>query len=201
MKSEKLILTDCDGVLLDWYSKFIWWMDMFKGIHHTGKGDSYKLELAFGIDSATVRACVNEFNESDHFGDLLPHEDAGNVVRKMAYEEGYRFGVITACGITPETHARRKHNLMTIFGDVFEFVDCIPLNVSKEESIRNRVFEYAPLVWVEDSISHAKTGANLGLDSFLINQPYNRNHNDHRIIRVDSWSEINDYVNTITKFR
>ena len=69
-KYEKTILTDCDGVLLDWEWAFNCWM-----IQHgfeTTEGYQFKYDMAerYGISKPQVQKLVKTFNESAAIGFL-----------------------------------------------------------------------------------------------------------------------------------
>ena len=44
--------------------------------------------------------------------------------------------------------------------------------------------------WVEDKISYAKAGADMGLNTYLMKHEYNAFTDDKRIKKVDNWRQI-----------
>ena len=64
----KIILTDCDGVLLDWEAAFIEWMES-KGYEKKVEA-VYDISKAFGIEKKLGKRLVKEFNESAWMGYL-----------------------------------------------------------------------------------------------------------------------------------
>ena len=86
---DKVILTDCDGVLLDWEYSFSNYM---KDHGHIKKVDDvYDLAIAYDIPKADMKAFVRMFNESSNIGSLTPFRDAIKYVRKLHEEHGFVF--------------------------------------------------------------------------------------------------------------
>ena len=96
--NRKLILTDCDGVLLDWDYRFRQFMDK-KGYNLVDNYQSF-----YGVENRYENVknkkhasqLVKEFNESAWIGFLPPYLDAIKYVKKLNREHGYIFGVITS---------------------------------------------------------------------------------------------------------
>ena len=70
-----LILTDCDGVLLNWENSFIDWMTE-QGFSADPNDNSYDMHKRFGERKAKIKQLVREFNNSAWIGFLKPHKDA-----------------------------------------------------------------------------------------------------------------------------
>ena len=87
---KNLILTDCDGVLVNWENSFIDWMTA-QGFTPDPNQYGYDMHKRFGERKAKIKALVREFNNSAWIGWLKPHKDAVDGVAKLA-EKGWRFG-------------------------------------------------------------------------------------------------------------
>ena len=72
---KNLILTDCDGVLLNWEKSFIAWMTE-QGFSADPTNSSYDMHKRFGERKAKIKQLVREFNNSAWIGFLKPHKDA-----------------------------------------------------------------------------------------------------------------------------
>ena len=88
---DKIILTDCDGVLLDWEFHFYRWLEKTAGI-----SNEYNVGKAVGISQKEGSRYVNLFNRSEEMKRLSPLRDAIKYVRKLHEEHGYIFHVITS---------------------------------------------------------------------------------------------------------
>ena len=187
---QKLILTDCDGVLLNWGRAFAFWMDKAGYVLHDDT--AYAIETRYRITKAEADGLVKKFNSSPEIGILPPLRDAVEYVRKLHFEHGYRFLVITSLGASPETKAGRVRNLQTIFGpEVWKNIICLPVEASKKESLMP--YRDSNLFWIEDKIENAELGLELGLRSLVMNQLNNQAASSDAP-RFDTWKEIHEYV-------
>jgi len=109
---KKVILTDIDGVMLDWEEGFSVWME-----HHGYKPvDGYKLLYSigdrYGITKDEGHKLVRLFNESAAIGFLPPVRDAQQYVRLLAEKHKYKFLAVTS--LSKDVYARelRIRNLI-----------------------------------------------------------------------------------------
>ena len=65
------------------------------------------------------------------------------------------------------------------------------ISKSKLSYLKNR-YENTNFYWIEDSISHATSGQQIGLKSILMDHSYNKDWNG---MRVKNWKEIYEVVN------
>lgn len=188
---SKLILTDVDGVLLDWETAFVSWMSA-KGFSPNVDDFSYEMHVRFGEKKHRIKELIREFNESAWIGFLEPFRDAVMGVSMLA-SHGYRFGAITSLSEDEYAARLRAYNLTQVFGDVFDFITCIDTGADKDQALLP--FKNSGLWWLEDKPENAKLGADLGLKSLLIRHPHNANFHYPGVKCVDNWAQI---VNTIT---
>ena len=180
----KYILTDIDGVCLDWSKQF----NKFLAYYYPDVTlkDPTK-------DYEHVEHIMNDFCRSTWMGWCEPLRDAVEVLTKLK-AEGYEVHGCTAMGNDPYAIASRKTNLERFFPNVFNRLDTTPMDpgVTKEkwlEQYRNK-----ECVWVEDKWINAKAGANMGLKTFLMKHPYNAQHDDVKVTKVDNWQQIYYYI-------
>jgi len=183
---EKVIVCDCDGVLLDWEYAFDSWMHRhgYKiAIHGV-----YNVNIKYNLQTKEAQRLILMFNESARVRRLPPFKDAINYVRKLHIEHGYVFHVITS--MTDDEYAQhlRTKNLRELFGDtVFEryvYLDC---GAPKHDALAE--YKDTECYWVEDNESNAQAGKELGLDSILMAHEHNIN-NLSNIPRVQNWKDI-----------
>ena len=182
---NKLILTDVDGVLLDWEGAFQEWMKS-KGFVHTGIA-TYDMHVAYGQKKAHIKALIREFNNSAWMCCLTPLRDSVEGVAALA-AKGYRFGAITSLSLDPYAAELRKQNLKEAFGDVFDFVTCLDTGADKDEELAK--FKDSGLFWIEDKPANAALGADLGLKSLLVRHEHNANFEYAGVEVVDNWAQI-----------
>lgn len=191
MKNEKIILTDCDGVLLDWEKPFHEWMH-FNGHRREVRG-VYEMEIAYGISKSTAKTLIREFNSSAWIGSLPVFRDALAGVAKLV-EAGYKFICITSLSLDEKARELRIRNLEEVFGkDVFLDVVCLDTGADKDEALEP--YAGTGLYWLEDKTENAVCGAKLGLKSIVIGRPYNSDAKKFEgIERVASWDDIVDII-------
>lgn len=192
---EKIILTDVDGVLLNWNRGFEEFASS-KGFSVVNK-NSYYLDERFAIDRNTAESLRNEFCNSSKLKTLEPIGDAPKYVKKLFKEFGYRLVCITKIGRDKFIEDNRVNNLLGIYGMAISKLTCLDSKESKRESL----FQYAGQhrIWIEDHIENAQIGAAFGFKTFLIDHEYNKTQKDIGFDRVNGWEEIYNYVCELEK--
>jgi hypothetical protein len=184
--SEKLILTDCDGVLCDWQYGFFRWMRE-KG-YEPVLSNEYDIGKTFDIPKDQAKALVRHFNESAAIGYLPQFRDAIKYVRKLHEDHGFIFHCITSLSLDEYAGRARRRNLEALFGKtVFEKVECLDCGADKDAAL----LPYADsgCAWVEDKTENCDLGIELGLNSILIAHGHNENYQGSAP-RVKNWREI-----------
>tara|TARA_B100001063_G_scaffold231241_1_gene245188 strand:+ start:223 stop:789 length:567 start_codon:yes stop_codon:yes gene_type:complete len=186
MKEQKYILTDIDGVCLDWQKQF----EKFLQFHHPDKDPTADPTAR----RLTLEDEMNQFIGSAWQGFCEPLRDAVDILKKFK-KEGYEVHGCTAMGFDPYAIALRKINLETYFPNVFDKLDTTQTgaNLTKEDWLSQ--YRGKDCVWVEDKWINALAGASMGITTFLMKQPYNAHNNDDRIHKVDNWQQIHYYIN------
>lgn len=185
--AKEVILTDCDGVLLDWEPVFHDWMDR-NGYDQENPGH-YKMNHVYGIERAESAKLIREFNDSDEISKLPELRDAKEGVAQLV-AQGYTFVCITSLSLNKESIQRRIDNLESVFGKgVFEDVISLDTGADKDEILSD--FNYDNFWWIEDKDSNAVEGLNHGLRPILINHEHNEGFTTTGDLkRVDTWAEI-----------
>ena len=87
---QKIILTDVDGVLLDWEEGFGVWMEHHGHTMVEGGKLIYKIGDRYGISNNQGHQLIKQFNESAAIGFLPPVRDAQYYVKLLAEKHQYR---------------------------------------------------------------------------------------------------------------
>lgn len=189
MNQEKVILTDCDGVVLDWELAFQEWMTE-QGMTVKAPG-VYDIGELYGITKAEGKAFVKKFNESAWVGFLPALRDARSGVAKLV-EHGYTFVAITSLSLDKKAQMLRISNLKNLFGqNVFVDVVCLDTGADKDEELIN--YEGSGMFWIEDKTANAECGLKYGLTPILIAHEHNKEHAEG-ITRLNDWAEIADHI-------
>ena len=186
----KIILTDCDGVLLDWEKGFNEWMTS-KGYTKVVEG-IYDISKTYGLEKEVGKRLVKEYNESAWMGYLKAFRDARSGVAKL-YEAGYRFHCITSLSLDKKAKRLRMQNLENVFGKgVFKELVCLDTGADKDEALAE--YEGSGFYWLEDKTENAECGLKFGLKSILIHHPHNVDCDNPDVIVCDDWSSIVDEI-------
>jgi len=188
---KPVILTDADGVILDWEYAFDVWMTQHGFIKQNST--KYNIGTRYGIDEAQGRKLIKIFNESAHIGFLPPLRDSMYYVKRLHEEHGYVFHCITSLTKDQNACELRKMNIQKLFGKTaFEKFIFLDTGADKDEVLLE--YKNSNLYWIEDKIVNCKVGKDLGLRSILMEHGHNMNFDDPLISKVKNWKEIYDII-------
>ena len=185
----KKIITDCDGVLLDWAFAFDVWMREQGYFRLPNTDHFFNQSQRYGIDEQEALTKVHEFNQTGALGYIPAFKDSVEYVTRLA-REGWRFDVVTMIGKDKYAHRLRKINLQHLFGDVFDEIYCAGDFRKPKKEILQSKYSGTNYMWIEDRIDYAKDGQEVGLKTYLMDWPYNREGWSGP--RVKNWKEIYD---------
>ena len=151
--NKKVILTDADGVLLNWEYAFSCWMQQHGHTEVENANWIYDIGERFGLDSNNMgHRLVKQFNESAAIGFLPALRDAMYYVKRLHEEHGYVFRCITSLSTDKNAYELRKMNLEKLFGKTaFEELVCLGTGADKDEALAP--YKDSGLYWIEDKLS------------------------------------------------
>ena len=191
MNKDKVILVDCDGVLLDWVYSFCQWMSRHGFVEVDP--NVYDIAKRYNIEKKLAKMLVRMFNESATIRKLPPLRDAIKYVKKLHEEHGYVFHAITSLSDDYYSQHLRTKNLIELFGPTaFEKYTYLDTGADKDEELAP--YQGTECYWIEDKQENAVCGADLGLTSLLVKHEHNRTFEDERITKVHNWKEIYDFI-------
>lgn len=188
--SNKNILLDCDGVLLD-YVAGLKEFCMRQGIHPTSPAPlCYSMSPWLGVSNEEILDLIIAFNEEDErFAEIPAYDHAVKGVRRLK-EADWTITIVTSATTTPERQQMRQDNLDRFFGeDAFDEVLFLGLREDKETALRR----FQPSLWVEDNYKNALAGQKSGHQPIMINQTYNateRATSDATVLWADGLDQI-----------
>ena len=187
---NKVILTDCDGVILDWVYAFDQWMARHGYV--VVEPSQYQMELKYDMERVDAKRLVRMFNESAAIRKLPPLRDAIKYIRKLHEEHGYIFHAITSLSKDQYACHLRTKNLRELFGDTaFEKYVYLDTGADKDDELVK--YEGTGCWWVEDKPENAECGTKFGLNSLLIDHDFNKEYAGD-IPRVKNWKEIYELI-------
>ena len=186
---DRLILADCDGVLLDWEYAFNIWMQEHGFEEVPGSKLSYEMDERYGIPKEQVRKLIRLFNESAAIGFLPALRDAMYYVKRLHEEHGFRFHCITSLSTDPNAVKLREQNLSKLFGKTaFERVVCLPTGADKNEALEE--YRDTGCYWIEDKPVNAEAGLAAGLRPLVIEHGHNLHYYHEHITLVKNWRDV-----------
>jgi uncharacterized HAD superfamily protein len=192
----KKILTDCDGVLLDWAYSFEKWMKFHFDMNVVDQTE-YDIAKRYQSNYAELQKdhkfyIPRIFCNSSRIASLKPLRDSVKYVKKIYQEHGVTFDVVTSLSLDPETQKLRKFNLRKVYGDAIDRIVCLDTGEDKDNALEE--WRDSGLLWVEDKPENAVLGAEMGLQSILIDHPYNRDFSHPDVTRVKNWKEVYEMI-------
>ena len=190
---NNVILTDVDGVLLNWEYAFDTWMQTHGHSRVEGGQFKYNIGKRYNISNEQGKQLIKYFNESAAIGFLPPLRDAMYYVKKLHEKHGYVFHAITSLSLDPNAQKLREMNLKKLFGEtVFERIVCLDTGADKHEALSQ--YRDSELWWIEDKIDNCLVGTELGLKSLLMEHGHNMDFEHPEIPRVKDWHEVYDRI-------
>lgn len=191
-KLKNIILTDSDGVLLDWEWAFsVYMRDRGYTLTEDHK-KTYMLHHHYNdLGPGEAKRSIKLFNESAAIGFLPALRDSMYYVKRLYEEHGFKFRVITSLSLDKNAGKLREMNLRKLFGDAIESVICLDTGADKHDALYP--YKDTGLWWIEDKYENAEQGNVLGLKSILVEH----GHNMHHIPRypvVKNWKEIYEII-------
>ena len=188
-KLYKVILTDADGVLLNWEYAFTCWMEQHGHTQVENANFLYNIGERFGVTVETGKLLVKQFNESAAIGFLPALRDAMFYVKRLHEEHGYVFHCITSLSRDENAGKLREMNLSKLFGNqAFERIVCLDTGADKHEALSE--YQDSGCWWLEDKPENAVVGHTAGLRSLLVEHGHNMHFYHEGITTVKNWKEI-----------
>ena len=185
---SRIILTDVDGVLLEWENHFANWMSAKGYQQKPNKEHVYSMEKRYGLYREDKEALIEEFNRSAWMANQEPMQGSQTWV-KLLHAEGWTFIPITSQTLDIPAQELRKRRLRELFGGtVFENFFILETGADKDSALAE--FHGTGLWWVEDKPENALAGLEYGLRPLLIDHTYNSKFKHNEITRVANWKHI-----------
>jgi len=192
---DKIILTDIDGVVFDWHTAFVRWMEL-QGYSSTGViHHDAEIHNEFGISLQEATVKREEFNASMACSVLEPMRQSQTWIKKL-HEEGYHFVAVTSLSDKPIAQYYRYLNIEDYFDtDVFVDVRCLPSGAPKREALID--FEDSGFVYIDDRISNLEDALQIGLKPIMMKHAYNIHYTNKRVHQAANWADIHKYVQDV----
>lgn len=183
----RTIITDCDGVLVDWRAGYNSWM-VSEGYRLVDDSHDPRYDMTTAFPDLSAQQILDEmarFNHAVEFSRLPFYEDVeAGVAALKAHLPAADLLVMTAIG-----YSERKHELRTM--------NLSPLGISELRLVEPWVSKLprlrevgGPAIFIEDSFDQALAGVEAGHETFLITRPWNIGKDHAAVTRVSGWAEL-----------
>ena len=190
---DKVILTDADGVILDWEWAFHCWMEEHGFNKQDGGQFVYSIGERYGISNNQGHKLIKMFNESAAIGFLPALRDAQHYVKRLHEEHGYVFHCITSLSKDRNAQRLRKMNVRKLFGETaFDKFIILATGADKDEVLEE--YRNTGCWWIEDKPENALAGQKVGLRSLVMEHGHNMDYEHPEIPRVKNWREIYNII-------
>lgn len=191
----KYILTDCDGVLLNWRDAFDSWMMRRHQMFAQGDVTVYDQQFRYDIDRDDMKRYIRDFNHSANIGYLAPLYDSVKYVEKLYKEHGYQFIAVTSLSNCPYAQELRTKNLKNIFGkNVFKEYHYLDTGADKDEILSELAGYYEGAYWLEDKTANAIVGKEHGFRSLLVKHIHHKYEDTKGIPVCGQWKDIYEII-------
>ena len=187
--SEKIILTDVDGVLLSWISSFDEFMLDIMGVKAINL-ETYDARERYNVDADKIGILIKAFEQSIHMSQLAPHLDAVKYVRKLHEEHGYKFITATSVSNSWIVYNSRVKNLTDVFGNVFSDYWHAGFGGSKIPFFEK--YQDTEMWFIDDHPTHYNEANKHGLNALLMDSHHNKSY--HHLDRVMDWKEVYERI-------
>lgn len=185
----RTILVDCDGVLVDWETKFHNWMRRHGYLLRDDAEQHYRVSDRFhDITYQESKRLTRFFNESAAIANMPPLRDSVYWVKRLNWKMGFRFHVITSLSHDPDAQYLRRHNLLNLYGDIFDRVLCLDTGSDKDEILEQ--YRDTGCWWIEDKPENAMAGLVVGLKPILMKQGHNQRFSHAEIPVAPDWQTV-----------
>jgi len=193
LNPNKTILTDIDGVVLDWEEAFLTWMDFNGHMADIEQKKYYSVAKAFSLSEEKAKQLVRQFNTSASIGFLPPLRDAQYYIKLLHEKYRYNFVAVTSLSLDPFAKELRERNLKKLFGNAFAKCICLDTGADKDEVLKELSERFKGCYWIEDKVENVDIGHSVGFNSILMEHGFNMDYKGPAQV-VKNWEEIMEIV-------
>ena len=192
--AQKYIITDIDGVVLDWEEGFSVWAEHHGHTKVEGFQFKYSIGDRYGLTHQQGNQMVKTFNESAAIGFLPPLRDAQFFIKKLHEQHRYKFIALTSLSLDPYAKALRERNLAKLMGKyAFSKVICLDTGADKDEALERLAKKYKGSYWIEDKPVNLEAGVNVGFKGILLEYGHNMDSNVNGYV-AKNWEDIYRHI-------
>lgn len=194
---KNIILTDIDGVAIQWQSGLAYFAHKF-GIKTDVIIDMISDEKfrtadkIFQTDEATGKQLIEKYNNSDFIRYLAAYRDALKVINEL--KKDYDFVAVTALGNSIDAKLNRQFNLNALFPGAFQEILMCGHTESKDALLVQAKEKYGSRIvcYIDDLPSHCEAALKVfkGTDVDVFFMPRGERSEKTSAYLVKDWTEV-----------
>lgn len=198
---KKVILTDVDGVLLNWESNLLDFLIEKENVSEKVLMNVRKYIETFSVTDfkkafSNNFDLVTDYNNSIYSKSLTPLPDAQDIINNIKNQ--YDIIAITAMGTSKEAISNREENLEKYFPNAIKEIRFVDLNQSKKDHFIDLTKKYGEniICYVDDASYNSQVfhEVNKNATNFYMNRYREAKIPTGNIKIVDNWYEISDQI-------
>lgn len=196
---RKTLVTDCDGVLLNWLSgipKFL----AEQGLDSRHLADRLEGNQFVPIEeifmSETLEQALSRMSgyQSSHWLKQLPAMEPGAEVIVERLSDEYEIIVVTSFSEDKEAQRNREENLQLRYGSSISDLICLPFSANKTDVLKDLAKSRDVRLWIDDQIKHVHHGINAGIESYQYTYGMTCGRNTGEVRELNSWREVEEML-------
>jgi uncharacterized HAD superfamily protein len=182
-----IVGVDIDGVLCDYGSGMIDFINQELGTNYSRKGNIYHIERELDLDQKVFDNLLHKFREIGGKRTLPVYPDSSSFLYGL---KGMGYSVVLLTARPYDKYPRIFSDTLHWLKDNNLVFDAVLFNENKDETLVNTFGIDKVCFFVEDTLEQAHSIAKRGIRVFLMDKPYNRCDLGENIIRVMSFGDI-----------
>lgn len=170
LKNKKpILLTDLDGVSIDWLKGFVNYMEHELGhkAEHLSPKHFSMIDIFPEIEKPYLH--IKDYQHTNHYRDVEAYHGAYDAYKTLK-EMGVGVIAVTSCGEEKKIQENRLYNLEKNFPDIFDDIHLLGLGADKTDILS----KYDSSRFIDDQIGNVISGVQTGHKSYLWDMSYNK---------------------------
>jgi hypothetical protein len=194
MEKKQVLLTDLDGVSVDWLSGFAKFMELELGhkAEHLNPLNFTMIDIFPNLEKPYVH--VRDYQHTDYYKNAPAYVGAYESY-KVLKDMGVNIVAVTSCGTDKKIKENRIYNLESNFPNIFDEVHMLEIGEDKSKILSN----YRSSKFIDDQIANVIAGSKTGHESYLWDMSYNTKEVlPEKAFRMKNWDAlIENYRNEL----
>lgn len=189
------LAVDIDDTLLDFVSAYILFHnETYKTNLKKEDFKTYSFNHLKGDTMKQAVSTVRQFYKTDFFKEMKPFPGAIEVIQKL--KEKNELFIVTSrpYDIKKGTLEWVSKHFSNIFSEVFFSSNYYTQAKNSGKTKAEICYDLSASLLIDDSLIYAKQVFEKGINTLLLDSPWNQNGNLEGITRVNNWKEIGDLL-------